>query len=58
MTMDVNRALWDPALQNPTTLPITRGKENMDEDCEGSEGKPSLFRSFVKIVKQVCQSIW
>lgn len=55
--MDVNRALWDPALQNPTTLPITRGKENMDEDCEGSEGKPSLFRSFVKIVKQVCQSI-
>lgn len=46
-------------LHNPATAPLTiRGKEKMDEDCEGSEGKPSLFHHFLMIIKQMYGNVW
>lgn len=40
-----------------TVLAITGGVERIDEDCEGSEGKPSLFSNFLRIIKQIHRNI-
>ena len=56
---DYGREQSSLELHNPATALLTiRGKEKMQEDYEGSEGKPSLFHHFLMIIKQMHGNVW